>query len=272
MIPLIQAFLSDKTMTKNKLLPLLLLPPLFTIFWFWIQQTNTVVFTYQELQSLQEPLLPLLNVIASGEGDYNSVNRGYAGDSKSDWPQTNLGKAISEMTVGELRAHQGGNNPSCWYKDIRGQADLYAVGRYQLIPCTLQLATMKIQNLDINALYDQEMQDTLGVYLLLVKRPKIREYFVGFRSNHQQAGQELAREFASVPAQFSNGSCERGQSYYCGKNGNAAHIAIKDIDDAMKQVREKIQEDGSLIQLLDEKENLQTKIQRWWKLLTQGRK
>ena len=259
-------------MSKNKLISLLLLPPILTMCWFWVQQTKPIVFSYQELQSFREPVLPLLDLIASGEGDYNSVNRGYAGDSKAGWPQKHLGKAISEMTVADVRAHQGGENASCWYKGTRGEANLYAVGRYQLIPCTLQLATMKIKDLDMNALYDKEMQDTLGVYLLLIKRPKIRDYLVGYDTNHRQAGQELAKEFASVPAQFANGSCERGQSYYCGKNGNAAHIELTDTNKALREVRKNIQKDGSLIKLLDKKENIQAKIRRKWTQLIQSSK
>ena len=60
-----------------------------------------------ELQIFQEDIRPLLDVIASGEGDYTSVNRGRAGDTPSTWPKENLGKDITDMTVAELRSHQG---------------------------------------------------------------------------------------------------------------------------------------------------------------------
>ena len=64
----------------------------------------------------QEDIRPLLDVIASGEGDYTSVNRGRAGDTPSTWPKENLGKDITEMTVAELRSHQGGIGNLVWYK------------------------------------------------------------------------------------------------------------------------------------------------------------
>ena len=43
---------------------------------------DTLSFTLEELMSMTDDVLPLLDVIASGEGSYNSVNRGRAGDSR----------------------------------------------------------------------------------------------------------------------------------------------------------------------------------------------
>lgn len=259
-------------MDIKKLLPILAIPPLFTVVWFWIQQTNQIQFSYAELQSLRPPLQPLLNLIGSAQGNYNSINRGLPRDTPAGWAKENLGSGITKMSVRKVRSHQGGSAKSCWYEDIRGEADLYAVGRYQLIPCTFQLATKQIQNLDMDALFNKEMQDTIGVFLLIVKRPKIREYLVGFRTNHQHAGQELAREFSSVPMQFSNGSCKKGQTFYCEKNKNQPLLDITTVDYGLKDARTAVQKDGTLSNLLSEKENVQTKIHRWWKHMTEGRK
>ncbi len=255
-------------MINKKLLPILTIPPIFTIVWFWIQQTNQIQFSYQELESLRQPLQPLLDLIGSSHGDYTDVNRGFLRDTSTDWVKDNLGSEITEMSVKTIRSHQGGSAASCWYDDIRGKADLYAVGRYQLIPCTFQLATREIQDIDMNAKFDKDMQDTLGVFLLIVKRSKIREYLVGFRTNQQQVGQELAQEFSVVPLQFSNGSCKKGQSFYCEKNKRQNMLDIVDVDSALQEAREAIQEDGTLLRLISEKENTQRKIHRWWKHLT----
>ena len=231
-----------------------------------------MTFTYDELSDFRDEMMPLLDLIASGEGNYNSVNRGRAGDSPGDWPKEHLGKSITDMSIKEIRQHQGGKNPDCWYNGKKGPANLFAVGRYQLIPCTLQYATIAIEDLDVRIQYSPEVQDTFGVFLLLVKRPTIRDYLAGIHNDHKEAGQELAKEFASVPIQYSNGRCKRGQSYYCGdKAGNKAHISLKDVDAVLKSVRQDLQKKGDLYALITGKKLKQKrKKQRrlpWWKRL-----
>jgi len=232
---------------------------------FQKQLSNKVSFTYDELASFRKDIKPLLDVIASGEGDYTSVNRGRAGDSRGDWAKKHIGKSITEMTISELRSHQGGRNSDCWHEGKKGSANLFAVGRYQLIPCTLKYATENIEELDLNSLYSPDVQDTFGVFLLLVKRPVVRDYLAGINNDHKEAGQELAKEFASVPIQYSNGRCRRGQSYYCGdKAGNKAHISLNDIDKALKQTRRTLKRKGDLRDIITERERLRRKIRRWW--------
>ena len=160
---------------------------------------DTLSFTLEELMSMTDDVLPLLDVIASGEGNYNSVNRGRAGDSPGDWPKAHLGKSITEMSIKEVRQHQGGRTEKCWYNGTKGEANLFAVGRYQLIPCTLQYATASIEDLDVRTLYTPEVQDAFGVFLLFVKRPIVGEYLLGDHNDFKEAGQELAKEFASSP-------------------------------------------------------------------------
>ena len=90
----------------------------------------------------------------------------------------------------------------------KGKANLFAVGRYQLIPCTLQYATASIDDLDVRTLYEPEVQDAFGVFLLFVKRPIGRKLPIGEHNDFKEAGQELAKEFASVPIQYSNGKVQ----------------------------------------------------------------
>ena len=236
-------------------------------------EADTLSFTYDELVVLTADVMPLLDLIASGEGDYTSVNRGRAGDSPGDWAQTNLGKSITEMSIKEVRQHQGGRTSDCWYNGTKGKANLFAVGRYQLIPCTLQYATASIEDLDVLMLYEPDVQDAFGVFLLFVKRPVLGEYLLGEHDNLQEAGQELAKEFASVPIQYSNGRCNRGQSYYCGdKAGNKSHIAIEDVNKALKQVRNNLDGHTDIQHLIknkrekkqDKKQRLRSRIGRWW--------
>ena len=236
-------------------------------------EAETLAFTYEELVVFTDDVMPLLDLIASGEGNYNSVNRGRAGDSPGDWAQTNLGKSITEMSIKEVRQHQGGRNPDCWYSGKKGKANLFAVGRYQLIPCTLQYATASIENLDVRMLYEPDVQDAFGVFLLFVKRPVLGEYLLGNHDDLREAGQELAKEFASVPIQYSNGRCKRGQSYYCGdKAGNKSHIAIEDVNKALKQVRNNLDSHTDIQHMVakkrekkrEKKRSLRNRIGSWW--------
>lgn len=253
-----------------------------SIFYLWLcipwlvaatpNSPTKMTFTYNELSEFRDEMMPLLDLIASGEGNYTSVNRGRAGDSPGDWPKDHLGKSITEMSIKEIRQHQGGKNPDCWYNGKKGRANLFAVGRYQLIPCTLQYATIAIEDLDVRIKYTPEVQDTFGVFLLLVKRPIIRDYLAGIHNDHKEAGQELAKEFASVPIQYSNERCKRGQSYYCGdKAGNKAHISLKDVDAVLKSVRQTLQQDGELYALITGKKIKEEKQKQprisWWKRL-----
>ena len=227
---------------------------------------ETFSFTLDELMSMSDDVMPLLDVIASGEGNYNSVNRGRAGDSPGDWTKNNLGKSLTEMSIKEIRQHQGGKNKDCWYNGKKGKANLFAVGRYQLIPCTLQYATIGIEDLDVRTIYEPEVQDAFGVFLLFVKRPVVGEYLLGEHNDFKEAGQELAKEFASVPIQYSNGKCKRGQSYYCGdRAGNKAHIALEDIERAMKQVRKNLKEDQKTQRMVENKRSVGQRIVHWWK-------
>lgn len=234
------------------------------VIWFQYPIRN-IQFSMTELQIFHDDVAPLLNVIASGEGDYTSVNRGRAGDTPSTWPKENLGRDITEMTVAELRSHQAGETKACWYKEKKGEAGLYAVGRYQLIPCTLKGATWRIKDFDMQRRYDKELQDILGVYLILIKRPRVRNYLAGLHDDHALAGQELAKEFASVPIQYPNSRCERGQSFYCNdKAGNAAHISLEDIDLALKMVRTRLSEKEVLREMIEEREDIRERIQRFF--------
>ena len=147
----------------------------------------------------------------------------------------------------------------------KGEAGLYAVGRYQLIPCTLKGATWRIKDFDMQRRYDKELQDILGVYLILIKRPRVRNYLAGLHDDHALAGQELAKEFASVPIQYPNSRCERGQSFYCNdKAGNAAHISLEDIDLALKMVRTRLSEKEVLREMIEEREDIRERIQRFF--------
>jgi len=229
----------------------------------WVLRPVRVRLSFDDLQLLSPPLRPLLDLIAQGEGDYTSVNRGRAGDTPSGWVEAELGRPITQMTLEELRSHQGGDDARCWAGDAPGAAGLFAVGRYQLIPCTLQLALQGARGVSMDARYDAGTQDALGAWLVLVKRRALGAYLLGQSDDVTAAGQELAMEFASVPVQVSTPRCTRGQSYYCGdRAGNAARISLEAVDTALPAARAALAADPDASQAISAREGLRGRLRR----------
>lgn len=135
---------------------------------------------------------------------------------------------------------------------------MFATGRFQVVPKTLKDAVSKL-NLDVNALYDEEMQDKIfNEYLIKLKRPAIINYLEG-NGSVEDAIYDWAKEFASAgvrkdkeispsKTEFetnSDGSFVRdkkgnkihkkryaqaeGVSYYSGDGINKAHIKPDDM-------------------------------------------
>lgn len=78
--------------------------------------------------------------------------------------------------------------------------DMFATGRFQIIPDTLKLAVSSL-NLDVNALYDNAMQDRIfEEYLIKVKRKPIINYLEG-NGSVEDAAYAWALEFASAGVQ-----------------------------------------------------------------------
>jgi len=98
--------------------------------------TETAFCPNPNFATVESRLLPLADLIAKGEGDYNAVNRGYAGDTPGGI-QGLTGLTFENYTVGQVIAYQ-----KRW---------LYAVGRYQFIPTTLRFAVAHsdVDNLDM---------------------------------------------------------------------------------------------------------------------------
>jgi peptidoglycan hydrolase-like protein with peptidoglycan-binding domain len=164
-------------------------------------------------------------LISSGEGNYNSFNRGRAGDSG--------GKEIdfSQMTVAEVMRRQ--DLPS-------GDPNrLFAVGKYQVIPGTMEEA-VKALNIDPNQKFTPQLQERIFAdYLIDEKRPAVRDYITG-KTGPEGLGKAqlaLAQEFASVA------DPRTGKSYYDGDSaGNSASISAKQVADALNQMRGQYQE------------------------------
>lgn len=166
----------------------------------------------------------VFDIIAAGEGDYNSVNQGTAGDTPGGAISV-VGKNLTDMTVGEVMAAQD-------------SGQLFAVGKYQIIPKTMKGFVQNSPDpIDMNDKFDSTTQEKFKKYVIDVKRPAVGRYIRGESDDRTEAAQELAREFASVGLAAPEAGRQRGESRYSGTGGNRASIAPEKIEGALDQAR-----------------------------------
>jgi len=156
-----------------------------------------------------------MTYIASKEGGYNSVNRGDGGDSRGG-AKDYVGKDLTSMTVTEVGSYQmGGSKAHLVKKSSKQEAGtrkvgFLAVGKYQWIPATYTGTVASLGLRNSNKQFNSNTQETMGLYLLLMKRPRLGSYLLGLHNNECEAGQEIAREWASFPVQYAEGPAQRG--------------------------------------------------------------
>lgn len=156
-------------------------------------------------------------LIGRHEGDYDSFNRGRAGDSR--------GKSIdfSSMTVGEIMEAQS-----------RAKTDpkrLFAVGKYQVIPKTLKAAVDSL-GISKGEFFTPELQERIFKdYLIGKKRPAVAAYISGESDDIKAAALQLSQEFASVTNPYT------GVGYYDGQAGNKALISVDKTYSALRAMR-----------------------------------
>ena len=145
-----------------------------------------------------------------------------------------LQKPLSEYTLGEIKAFQSRGSDS--------QGQLWATGRYQIIPSTLKGVQNRL-GLPDNTKYNAETQDKMGVSLL-TERSSIKNYLSGAvpdtKENLEKASLEVAKIWSSVGVPFdtrgSRQSVSKNQSYYSG-GGDRASVKTEDVQDALKKLR-----------------------------------
>ena len=169
--------------------------------------------------AFHEHVTPLGDLISKGEGDWNAVNRGWAGDTPGGI-QRLTGKTFDQFTVGQVMDMQ-----RRW---------LFAVGRYQFIPKTLRFA-VSMSDVKITDKFTPDTQNRLFAALLEHKRPEIGAYLRGEHDSLNAALRGLAKEWASVEY-FGWG----GRGYYNHIGGNRAHISWEDAASALKEVRRRL--------------------------------
>lgn len=170
--------------------------------------------------SATEPL-EILTFISSGEGGYNSSNRGSVDTGIDNTIRDD--KPLSELTLGEIKSYQNlpKNDPN----------RLFAVGAYQITPVAMD-AAMKAAGVNDNTIFSADVQDRMGLGLILgTKRPKLAAYIKGESNDINAAMLEFAKEFASVP------DPSTGKSYYVNK-GNRHQHTVEETRQALERARE----------------------------------
>lgn len=174
------------------------------------QQTNDKQLPSESIQpseKVEYNVNILLDKIAEHEGGWDSVNTGDAGDTKVGGDKYNQifgGKVLSEMTLQEVL-------------DMQANNQLFAVGRYQFVPDTLNDA-VKYTGIDTSSIFNAETQNSLVRDSLLFgnKRKYLTAYLSGESDNIDEAVHDLCKEWASLP-------CIDGSGYYDGDSaGNNA--------------------------------------------------
>jgi hypothetical protein len=173
---------------------------------------------------------PLSQLIASGEGDYQSFNRGNAGDSskeKIDFSKLSMKDILTLSTL------------------PKGHKDrIFAAGKYQIIPDTLRGAIQSM-GLNENDAFTPELQERIfREYLVGSKRKRLKGVLNGRSDDLEGAAYDASREFASLAVprgrktkfgRVSDGT----MGYYDGdKAKNKASISADRVMEAIRQERD----------------------------------
>lgn len=181
------------------------------------------------------------NVILKGESKTHNDHNWYTPNGlkgyiqgKYGTPYTLLKKNLSEISLGQLKEYQARG------RDSSGQ--LWATGRYQIIPSTLKGLQGNL-SLPDSTKYDKKTQDKMGLQLLL-NRSGIKNYITQIvpdtKDNLEKASLGIAQIWSSVGVPYDmQGSRQRikkNQSYYAG-GGDKATETTEEVQVALKNLR-----------------------------------
>jgi hypothetical protein len=149
-------------------------------------------------------------------------------------PYPSLSKPLSEYTIGEIKNFQS--------QSRSGNGQLWATGRYQIIPNTLKGLQTEL-SLPDSAKYDVATQDKMGLQLLL-NRKSIKDYLTSAvpdnQENLEKASLAVAQVWSSVGVPYAMtgryGSIQKNQSYYSG-GGDKASVDTAIVQQKLKDLR-----------------------------------
>lgn len=197
------------------------------------------------MNAREQALKQFFDTVLKGESKtYNDHNWYVTGSSLRSYiegrnqnPYPLLRKPLSQYTIGEVMAYQA--QP----RDNTGQ--LWATGRYQIIPNTLK-GVVTQAGLSKNDPYNQENQDKLA-WQLLMNRRAIRSYLGGAvpdtTENLQLASLEMAKIWSSIgvpyAVQGNKRAVSKDESYYSG-GGDRASVSSESVMAVLRDLRNKI--------------------------------
>ena len=159
---------------------------------------------------------------SAGAGGYNAMNQGTPGGGPvigSGDSQKIINKKLTDMTVGEVL--DKGAQPNDDAKKRMENGLIFAAGRYQIIPKTLE-ALVKQGVVSKDDKFDETTQDKLG--MALIKGTGALK--LAAAGNYEEAQNALAKTWASIPLATDVGNKKAGQSYYQKAGQNTAHSGL----------------------------------------------
>lgn len=188
-------------------------------------------------------LADFFSTILAGESKtYNDHNWYVSGGKLKGYIQGGFGtpysllgsKPLSEHTIGEVMQFQSRG------RDATGQ--LWATGRYQIIPNTLKGLVSDLK-LPPSTIYDKTTQDKMGLRLL-TGRTNLRKYLTSevadTTENLEKAALSVAMIWSSVgvpyQVQGKYGTVQKNQSYYSG-GGDRASVTTEKVQEKLKALR-----------------------------------
>jgi hypothetical protein len=165
----------------------------------------------------------LAALISSGEGGFNSVNRGTAGDTPS-------GMNLTSMRIGDVQKLQAKFNAT------NGREGVFAVGFAQWVSDGQLDMAVKAAGLGPNDKLTPENQLKMfwGYILNSNKRPALRDYLLGKNNDLLKAHREMSLEWAAVAGPSGKGAYDGDSA------GNMASLGTRRVQQSLREARKQI--------------------------------
>lgn len=142
-----------------------------------------------------------------------------------------LTKPLSEYTIGEIKVFQANSRS-------KSPGQLFATGRYQIIPNTLKGQQVKAGLTDSD-IYNKTNQDKLGLSLIF-SRKKVSKYIKGEIENNQEnlekSALDMAMIWSSLGVPYNVNNKQKNQSYYANDRASVdTSIVQKNLQEFRKE-------------------------------------
>jgi hypothetical protein len=145
---------------------------------------------------------------------------------------------LTDLTIDQIMDFQDRS------RKLPGQ--LFAVGRYQIIPDTLE-GLVNTTKINVNTKFTPDVQDQLG-YTLLMGRKNLRNYLKKTvednKKNLEAAALDVAKIWSSVGIPFDLPGKPKNTSYYA-KGGDKASVMTEPVQASLRALRNGIDTPGT---------------------------